>query len=1057
MKLYALLIGINEYSPQSVRDINRLYACENDVNAIKDFLNQYYKLLMPEDKQILMLLNADATRQNVVNGFKKHLTQATAEDVVLIYYSGHGSTGITAPEFQKYTSDKEEQTWVLYDSRTPQGNDLADKEIALLLEEVGHKNPHITLISDSCHAGSISRDISEGIFKIRCESADNQQRTLASYLDGAYLRRPDLNIPEPAHIAFGACDRTEKAIEGHEHGVFTEALLEVLDNKMGELHYTELFVQLQATMQSIHYRQTPQIEPYGGFNPRQGFLGQKVDSGKLKRERIAYNVDKKAWKIQLGSSKGIESDFDKPIPVKVYDAYEQGNYVGEVFISSLGLSTSFIDSRGVLNDTSISYWGEPATMPLVPFFIYADSLTREWFKQAFDDISEASIYLTDKPQATSFELKMDANIISLHDRYNQSKILEFPKDKENSVSEMMDSIKHIARWQRVLSLQNSKTRIDPSMLDLRISFLGLSKEYALDGKTITLDYENEIDFDIKFKNNYNRDLYVALFYQSPDYGIVNMFYDTQSIKSGSDERTLNTNPDYRGFALDDGQDETIDTFKLVVSTDPIIITDFLLPPLEIRVQGKSISGSKGLRSVAPDWLTKTATIRLVRKGSTVVGKETIDLGKGVSIKTHPSFTSRLNTAALMPKTKGIEALPISRDYFIKNDNFEIVNLKDTQDDERIFELTDISNKVSLKQEPLQIVIDPQNTEGVMLPFFFDGKDLLPVGDMTVDENGRLVFAINQIPNDISVLQTRSPGRAIRMVFCKFVNPIWHIGETHLLRWVDYTADAERKTTDIAAKVGEAKKILLLVHGIIGDTKDMAQTFKMAVDKKDYDLVLTYDYENLNTSIEDNARILKEKLIAIGINQNDNKEVTIVAHSMGGLVSRYFIEHLTGDKFIDKLIMAGTPNGGSVFGNIPVFVNRLTYMCMIGAKLFPNLISSITGTLLGVFKTALLNTLGQMNPDSSFIKNLAHGNPPSIPYIVIAGNLHDFLKEANELSLIDKAEAQVGNIAYKQTPNDIAVSIDSVFAVEATEKHELPCHHLNYFVHQQSVALLEHVI
>jgi len=48
----------------------------------------------------------------------------------------------------------------------------------------------------------------------------------------------------------------------------------------------------------------------------------------------------------------------------------------------------------------------------------------------------------------------------------------------------------------------------------------------------------------------------------------------------------------------------------------------------------------------------------------------------------------------------------------------------------------------------------------------------------------------------------------------------------------------------------------------------------------YDLVLTFDYENLHTTIEENARSLKLRLESVGLGANHGKKLHIVAHSMG---------------------------------------------------------------------------------------------------------------------------------------------------------------------------------
>ena len=76
----------------------------------------------------------------------------------------------------------------------------------------------------------------------------------------------------------------------------------------------------------------------------------------------------------------------------------------------------------------------------------------------------------------------------------------------------------------------------------------------------------------------------------------------------------------------------------------------------------------------------------------------------------------------------------------------------------------------------------------------------------------------------------------------------------------------------------------------------------------------------NTSLkaEDSAQSLKQFIEKIrdpnndGVNELD--KVTIIAHSFGGLVSRYYIEQLAGDKDVRNLIMLGTPNHGSPLAN-----------------------------------------------------------------------------------------------------------------------------------------------
>ncbi len=1078
MKLYALLVGINDYDEKSIPLVPPLHACLNDVAAIKALLLKHYADMISDKNQILALTNEQATKANVVKGFKSHLGQAKKGDVALVFYAGHGSSNITAPKFQQYTTDKEEQTWVLYDSRTEGGLDLADKEIALLLEEVGRTQAQIVVISDSCHSGSVTRELEDFMnLKQRSCAGTNKERTLDSYLAGAYNSRPDLTIPNTQHILFAACERVEKAREGVDnHGAFTKALLDVLEKTGGQLQYSDLFVQVRAAIQGFVKNQTPQVEAHFGFNPRQGFLGRKVADGQFKRYRIRYDKtsDPGRWKIDLGAAMGIQSDLGSPIPIKVFDAVSEGQLIGEAHLGTLNVTESDILGKDVLTDQYTVYWGEPVALPLSPLFVYGDSVVFSLMKKAFDDTVESGIYLHDNREVCRFELKIVGDKILIYDTQSNIMVQGVEGTSALSIEWVLKILQHLARWHRTLALQNKKSKLNAANVDFKmVIHAEQAEETTFTDSTITLEYdgENRIPFKAIFSNKTKESLCIGLLYQTPQYGIIPFYSDSQPIKNGNPEITLYEN----NFYLEEGIDEEIDTLKLIVSTNKIDTDVFSLEDLVIgeiikpEIDRAIAYGSRAIGGSEPDWLTKTITIRIIRKGKNTVGKKTIDLGNGITLQGHSSFSAVLNKAPLIPQTRGVDDLPISHPYFTKNDfNFEIVNLAagTRGDDESILEFSDIENIESLKSQPLEILIDTRNTEGqlqevgegLMLPFIFDGEDFLPFGKTEITENGQIKCSLTHIPEDKALVKTRSFGSAMRLVFIKFTNKLGFDGETQLLQWVDYTDNATRKADGLKEKVKASKKILLLVHGIIGDTKDMAKPFKMAIDGGCYDLVMTFDYENLNTLIEDNARILKEKLLKLGFGEADDKKLTIVAHSMGGLVSRYMIEHLGGDTFVDKLVMAGTPNGGSKFGDIPAYLNWLTALLGVGTKIFPNVVTGIASMFLKLTKETLMIALEEMKPTSSFIQNLAQGTPTQVPYIALGGSLDKYLEtDAQAKDFMDKAAVQAGEWVYKNEPNDIAVSVQGIFAVNALEKRELACHHLNYFVIPQSLEALKKAI
>lgn len=1054
MKIFALLIGINEYSPSSNPQIRALNGCLNDVSDFGNFLKENYGDLIPDEQQILVLTDANATRAKVIRGFREHLAQAGPDDIAVVYYSGHGSTGITAREFQAGTSDSQEQTWVLHDSREPGKYDLADKEIALLLEEVGARNPRIVVIADSCHSGSVTRELEQFLqMQPRFEKGTSDIRPLESYLDGAYLQRANLGIPSSDHLLLAACDRVERAWEYNGHGQFTQSLISVLGKNGGQVTYADLFVQVRAFIRNALKNQTPQMESVGVFNISQGFLGRKVEKGRLARYRVYMKAGK--WTIDLGAGMGIEQRVGEPFKVKIYDSVAEGELVGTAVLDVMNVTESTLQAGTLALDANNVYWGEPESLRLQPFFVHGDAAAAQVMQESLANASESGIALTDIPAAALFELKIENGNIAACHTGSDARIQTVTGTDKFSAAHVVTILQTLARWQRLLDLQNRQSAIQPQQITFNVEVTQGNSTGIFSEKTITLDHDGEdIPFKVNFSNGTARTLYVCLLYLSPDYGVTIIFNDSQPVNPGtavvltSDVFTLNN-------------EEEIDTLKLIVSTEAIDSSLFVQEPLEIGAivapaGSRGLGQSKGIGGGKSDWLTKAVSIRLVKKAEEEFGAQPVAIGKGITVQPHPSFRGKLGWAPLISRTRSVDK-PVIHEAYADNPWFRIVNFDEGTrgEDRSIAEVVEISDVAALKENPLVIDIRPESEDELVLPFFFDGEDFLPMGVVSIPEPGLMQISVDTIPEETEE-KTRSLGGAFRMVFLKFAGKLGIKTDPNQLRWVDYANHATRESAGLEAKVKQAQSVLLLVHGIIGDTEEMAKTFQIAIDGG-YDLVMTYDYENLNTPIEEIAVILKGKLTDVGFNENDGRKLVLVAHSMGGLVSRYMIEELGGDKFVDKLIMAGTPNGGSKFGEIPGYVSWASVALALGTKLFPPQVGAVTGflsTVLKVGNKGVLHTLAQMDSGSDFIKKLGLQNTAPIPYYIVGGDLDAYLRSSEGLPLMEKVVTQIGTWVYKNTVNDIAVSTDSIFhAKTAAVPQKVSCHHLNYFVIDESVDAL----
>ena len=158
---YALLVGIDTYPAP----INPLRGCANDIGRVEAMLRERLAPAYDEPHSFrpLVLTDAQATRQAIVDGFRQHLSQAGPQDVALFYYSGHGSQAPSPPEFWHLEPDRLDETLVCWDSRLPEPNhwDLADKELAQLISEVAAGGAHVVVVLDCCHSGSGTRAAAE--------------------------------------------------------------------------------------------------------------------------------------------------------------------------------------------------------------------------------------------------------------------------------------------------------------------------------------------------------------------------------------------------------------------------------------------------------------------------------------------------------------------------------------------------------------------------------------------------------------------------------------------------------------------------------------------------------------------------------------------------------------------------------------------------------------------------------------------------------------------------------------------------------------------------------
>ena len=1058
-KTYALLVGINDYQPAS--NVKKLEGCLNDVDHFASWLTANTP---GGDLELHILKDAQATRAGIIAAFRSHLGKARAGDTAVFHYCGHGARSASAAEFRAFFPVGKDEGLVCFDSRINGVPDLVDKELAVLIAEVAAHDPHIAIIFDCCHSGSGTRSADKILgARSRATYEVTAERALDSYLDGYYAKLKaqglPLAIPAARHVLLAACERSQEAqesLDANDHsGVFTSTLCEVLDKSRGDLSYADLFVRCRAAVRNRADDQNPQFEGVGGFDATTGFLGRKAS---FAATRYSVHHDDTGWTLDCGAINGLPNDPGQPVTLSLFPEDDQGRRAGGATAVQIGPQQSQLQ-LDFASDTKVRYRAEITSLPVAPMLIGFDGpdTLRAALDGAFAAETASPLALTAMTAATDYALVAQAGALRLIQRATQLVIAEAPLDVNDpgvAVATLLPTLRHVAAWQRSLALANPGTAMDTAKVEFELFCP------QFDGGVATVDTTRELVIEVpgdrpleqlpyaelKVTNRSNQLLHAVLAYYSPDFGV--QVLKNEPIGNDGIPVSLWGGGD-TGFTLEPGQDSSIENFKLIISTEQI--DGFLLEMATLKTVGVRSWGTLA-KTYRNEWFTRNCRIHVVRRMATTGTADVAVAGGRIRIKGNAAVTANVAMTPAQPPTRGAGLAP---DFHraLERQGLELLDFGNTRgSNANILELTGITGSAALKDNPLQIEVDvPLAENEAILPLVFDGEHVLFAGDAYKDDAGKTQISISELP--AAAISTRSLTGAIKMYFFK---TYLKAGNVNLLRRVEYLPEGgfAYRTTEIAEHVAAAKSILLLVHGIIGDTEGMAAGVKECGVADKFDLVLTYDYESLNTLIGDTARSLQAQLAQVGIDANDGKSLTMLVHSMGGLVSRWFVEREGGKHAVDHLVMCGTPNNGSPFGKIDGARKIAKVLTGLAMNYIPTVVPVASVLMLALNRSAKVTpALEQMNPDSDFIKTLNTSADPGIRYTILAGNVDEYQEPSD--AFFAKMIAKVGQndvfeMLFAQKPNDIAVGVESILGV-GTGRATVPvrtniaCHHLNYFI------------
>ena len=633
--LYALLIGIDSY--ESIRG---LQGCVQDVKSMESYLSG----LSGYTPHIQALTSPGPllpTKENIIQAFESHLSQAGERDVVLFYFAGHGVRETThIPAFQRVEPDNCLETLVCYDSRVQsgpgmEGTTLADKEIRYLLNKhIKHNEAHVLVITDCCHSGGNTRsmggqpaltgedpmeELSSRLARPRPIPARRYDGFLFHEEIPLEVLEPDNALmeeilPQAQHVQMAACRDVEEAWEarrpnGTVGGFFTITLLDILGNSPTGISYYELKERAANLMRNMKKRpQTPQIYS-SGKNPNElyRYFLNGTPGERPTYCTVTHNLTE-GWTINLGAIHGIPSNAEKE-SVNIHVTDEEGKAYTAQTLSVFPGSSQIKFVGGAPKKSDVGLKGKVegiGTYPLQVFLTGAQEGIESFlmiFQQNSREGQNIALELVQKESLAQYVVRAQEGRFYLTLPFDDKHLIEPAWGYEPEwASEMYNYLIHISQWTFFNKLSHLETQLHrnpPQQVKMYPVELQIfqkmpnGEERELDTHKERLELEldslNQYDQDcthlrMKLTNHSDKELYCVLLYMNRLFTSNPGLLPSNGIwlePGGSIEAIGGEYIEVKHYSFIEffKWDHFLDTIKLVVSTEQFDPMMLYLPEL----------------------------------------------------------------------------------------------------------------------------------------------------------------------------------------------------------------------------------------------------------------------------------------------------------------------------------------------------------------------------------------------------------------------------------------------------------------------------------------------
>jgi hypothetical protein len=270
----ALLIGINEY-----QYVPSLHGCVNDIEAVAAVLTERHAFDPANMAQLITA--ADTTRAGILAGLQRLVEETDEGDVCVVYYSGHGSQAPDPADDADEEDDGLDETIVPSDSGRDdhEVRDIVDDELHSYIAALAERTPYTTFVFDSCHSGSVDREL---LMLAEVEPLEAQpvpraipaatkapaERSLFPSAAAASAGSPSPSatglMPRGDYLMIGGCldpqTSKETAIDGKTHGVLTYYLTKELRDAPADASLESVFTRAAEQVKATVKEQDPVLE-----------------------------------------------------------------------------------------------------------------------------------------------------------------------------------------------------------------------------------------------------------------------------------------------------------------------------------------------------------------------------------------------------------------------------------------------------------------------------------------------------------------------------------------------------------------------------------------------------------------------------------------------------------------------------------------------------------------------------------------------------------------------------------------------------------------------------